>query len=89
LRALNTGRSISPETVRGYLESKFGDALDEVYEAMKELAKSLTPSELAEKAYPLYEKFRPEILPGKRGWGPQANWIWKHSKNGSIKEANV
>jgi hypothetical protein len=36
---------------------------------MKELAKSLTPSELAEKAYSLYEKFRPEIPPGKRGWG--------------------
>ncbi len=22
----------------------------------------------AEKAYALYEKFRPEILPGKKGW---------------------
>jgi len=35
---------------------------------MKELAKSLTPSELAEKAYSLYERFRPEIPPGKKGW---------------------
>jgi hypothetical protein len=25
--------------------------------------------ELAEKAYALYEKFRPEIPPGKTGWG--------------------
>ena len=25
--------------------------------------------ELAEKAYTLYEKFRPEIPPGKKGWG--------------------
>jgi hypothetical protein len=25
--------------------------------------------ELAEKAYALYEKFRPEIPPGKKGWG--------------------
>jgi hypothetical protein len=32
------------------MEFKFGDALDEVYEAMQRLAKSLTPSELAEKA---------------------------------------
>jgi hypothetical protein len=24
---------------------------------------------LAEKAYALYEKFRPEIPPGKEGWG--------------------
>ena len=69
LRALSNDRPISPESVRRYLESKLGDALDEVYEAMKELAKSLTPSELAEKAYTLYEKFRPEIPPGKRGWG--------------------
>ena len=69
LRALSNDRPISPESVRRYLESKFGDALDEVYEAMKELAKSLTPSELAEKAYHLYEKFRPEIPPRKKGWG--------------------
>ena len=69
LRALNNDRPISPESVKRYLESKFGDALDEVYETMKGLAKSLTPSELAEKAYSLYEKFRPEIPPGKRGWG--------------------
>lgn len=69
LRALSNNRIISPESVKRYLESKFGDALDEVYDVMKELAKSLTPSELAEKAYHLYEKFRPEIPPGKRGWG--------------------
>jgi hypothetical protein len=36
---------------------------------MKVLAKSLTPSELAEKAYHLHEKLPPEILLGKRGWG--------------------
>jgi hypothetical protein len=69
LRALSNDRPISPESVKRYLESKFGDALDEVYDAMKGLAKSLTPSELAGKAYPLYEKFRPEIPPGKKGWG--------------------
>jgi len=33
------------------------------------LAKSLPPHQLAEKAYGLYEKFRPEIPPGKKGWG--------------------
>ena len=69
LRALSNDRPISPKSVEGYLESKFGDALDEVYDAMKGLAKSLAPSELAEKAYHLYEKFRPEIPSGKRGWG--------------------
>jgi hypothetical protein len=69
LRALSNDRPISPESVKRYLESKFSDAFDEVYAAMKGLAKSLTPSELAEKAYILYEKFRPEIPPGKKGWG--------------------
>ena len=68
LRALSNDRPILPESVKRYLEGKFGDALDEVYEAMEELAKSLTPSELAEKAYHLYERFRPEIPPGRRGW---------------------
>ena len=69
LRALSNDRPISPESVKRYLESKFGDALDEVYEAMKGLAKSLTPPELAERAHHLYEKFRSEIPPGRRGWG--------------------
>jgi hypothetical protein len=55
--------------VQKYLESKFGDALENVSKAMLELAKSLSPPELAEKAYTLYEKFRPEIPPGKKGWG--------------------
>jgi len=31
------------------------------------LAKSLPPSQLAPKAYALYEKLRPEIPPGKKG----------------------
>jgi hypothetical protein len=33
------------------------------------LAESLPPSQLGDKAYTLYEKFRPEIPPGKKGWG--------------------
>jgi hypothetical protein len=36
---------------------------------MLELAKSLPPFLLAEKAYAPHEKFRPEIPPGKKGWG--------------------
>ena len=41
-----------------------------------------TPREVkerAEKAYALYEKFRPEIPPGKKGWGPPASWTWTSS----------
>jgi hypothetical protein len=81
LRALSGGRPIQPESVQRYLESKFGDAFDEVYEAMVELAKSIEPHRLAEKAYSLYEKFRPEIPPGKKGWGPPASWIWTASED--------
>jgi hypothetical protein len=46
-----------------------GDALEDVSKAMLELARSFPPSHLAEKAYALYEKFRPEIPPGKKGRG--------------------
>jgi hypothetical protein len=69
LRALGGENPIRPEGVQKYLESKFGDALGDVSKAMLDLAKSLPPSQLAEKAYTLYEKFRPEIPPGKKGWG--------------------
>jgi len=69
LRALSGESPIHPGSVQRYLESKFGDALDEVYKAMVDLAKSIELSRLAEKAYGLYEKFRPAIPPGKKGWG--------------------
>ena len=69
LRALSGERPILPESVQKYLESKFGDALEDVSDAMRKLAKSLPPFQLAQKAYGLYEKFRPEIPPGKKGWG--------------------
>ena len=39
----------------------------EIPNAMLDLTKSLPPSQLAQKAYALYEKFRPEIPPGKKG----------------------
>jgi len=69
LRALSGESTIRPESVQKYLEGKFGDVLEDVSRAMLDLAKSLLPSQLAEKAYALYEKFRPAIPPGKKGWG--------------------
>ena len=68
LRALSGESPIRPDSVQKYLESKFGEALEDVSNAMLELAKALPPPELGEKAYALYEKFRPEIPPGKKGW---------------------
>jgi hypothetical protein len=69
LRAVSKGRPVSPESVQRYLEGKFGDVLEIVHAAMACLARSLPPQELAERAYDLYEDFRPEIPPGKNGWG--------------------
>ena len=40
-----------------------------IHTDMMELANSLPIPKLAEKAYALYEKFRPENPPGKKGWG--------------------
>jgi hypothetical protein len=77
LGALNGQSSIHPESVQKYLEGKFGDALEDVSKARLALAKPLLPPQLAEKAYRLYEKFRPEIP--KKGWGPPASWTWSSS----------
>ena len=36
---------------------------------MEAVARSYPPKELAEKAFSLYEFFRPKIASGTRGWG--------------------
>jgi hypothetical protein len=36
---------------------------------MEKLAKAFPPKQLEKKAYDLYEKFRPEIPEGTKGWG--------------------
>lgn len=74
LRALSKDRPITPESVERYLDGKFKDALDDVREAMTELARSLPPERLAASAYDFYEQFRPEIPAGKSGWGAQG-WL--------------
>jgi type II secretory pathway component PulK len=65
----SAGKPDSPEAVERYLEGKFGDALNASRAAMKRLAAAFPPDELAEQAYALYEKFRPQIPTGTRGWG--------------------
>ena len=69
LRALSRNRPIDPAGVERYLESKFGEALADAREAMSLLARSLPPAQLAGAAYQLYEKFRPAVPSGTRGWG--------------------
>lgn len=71
LRAAIKGKASDPASVERYLEVKFGNALPAVEQAMKKLAASREPKELAVQASSLYERFRPEIPAGTKGWGAQ------------------
>ena len=69
LRASVGGEPIDPQSVQTYLERKFGEHLGQVRTAMEKLARAYTPAQLEAEAYALYEKFRPKIPEGKKGWG--------------------
>ena len=69
LRARTKDTPDDPASVARYLEGKFGGALPAVRAAMAKLAGSFPPKELAARAYSLYEKFRPAVPTGTRGWG--------------------
>jgi hypothetical protein len=69
LRAVKDDVPESPAAVERYLASKLGDALAPVRAALVALARSLPRDELAERAYELYEQFRPRVASGAKGWG--------------------
>jgi hypothetical protein len=69
LRAAIKGEAIHAGSVETYLKQKYGEDLEDVRAAMVQLAKAYPPKQLEKKAYDLYEKFRPEIPEGKKGWG--------------------
>ena len=69
VRALSKDKAIDPGSVKAYLENKFGDALADALAAMRTLAKSLPPAHLADRAFHLYEDFRPQVPKGAAGWG--------------------
>jgi hypothetical protein len=71
LRAAERGRAADPEGVRRYLRGKFGDNLRSVEQAMRRLAESYPADRLEAEAYGLYERFRPAVEKGKRGWGAE------------------
>ena len=69
LRAVTKDKPATPESVQRYLVSKFKEALPDVKGAMDALAASFSPSDLAARAYELYEQFRPAVPAGVKGWG--------------------
>jgi hypothetical protein len=69
VRAVVRDRPIESEGVQRYLEEKFGAALQTVRKAMESLARSLNPEELAARGFSFYERFRPSVPEGVRGWG--------------------
>lgn len=69
VRAVLKDQPIEPDGVERYLRSKFGDGLEAARKAMEGLAGAFKPGQLAEQAFGLYERFRPSIPEGVRGWG--------------------
>jgi hypothetical protein len=72
LRAADGEQPADPTAVQRYLAKAFGDHLDEVRQAMDELASRYEPAELNRIGFRLYEKFRPDVPPGNEGWGKRA-----------------
>jgi hypothetical protein len=69
IRAVVKDVAIDPAQVRSYLEKAFGEDITAVRQAMQRLARSVPAPELKEAAFGLYEKFRPAVAPGQKGWG--------------------
>jgi hypothetical protein len=73
IRAVRGRNPIDPDSVRRYLEDRFGENLKAVQAAMKKLARAYPPKQLAERCFGLYEQFRPEIPEGVKGWGAKGD----------------
>jgi hypothetical protein len=73
VRAVIKDKPVEPKSVERYLVSKFGESLGPAREAMQDLAGFFQPEQLMLNAFGLYEKFRPAIPEGVRGWGAKGN----------------
>jgi hypothetical protein len=69
LRAAENGKPASVTSARAYVEKAFGAHLAEAEAALRRLAESLPPEELNRLGFRLYERFRPEVPSGTKGWG--------------------
>ena len=81
LRAAIQGEPIDPDAVQTYLQKKFGADLDAARLALEHLAAAYAPRELETRAFDLYEKFRPEIPDGKKGWGAKGELDLDHVRS--------
>ena len=68
-RALDKGKPGDPARIERYLDGKFKDRLADARAAMTELAAAHTPDDLHRHGFRLYERFRPTVPAGERGWG--------------------
>ncbi len=68
-RAVVKDQPVDPKSVEIYLAKAFGESLAATRSAMEQLAQAFTPEEIGIRAFGLYEKFRPKIASGQRGWG--------------------
>ena len=66
-------KPIEASGVQRYLDSKFGESLENVRTSMRDLAKAFRPDQLLENGFRLYEKFRPAIPEGVTGWGAKGS----------------
>jgi hypothetical protein len=73
VRAVNKNQPIEAKSVERYLESKFGESLGTARSAMRDFAKAFRPEQLRTNAFRFYEKFRPAIPEGVKGWGAKGN----------------
>jgi hypothetical protein len=69
LRALDHDHAASVQPAQAYVERAFGEHLPVVRQAMERLAASMPPDELNRVGFRLYERFRPEVPAGTKGWG--------------------
>lgn len=67
--AESNNKASSPKATEGYLQRAFGDRYKDVEDVFKELADTFSPEDVAASGYKLYEKFRPSVPQGQRGWG--------------------
>jgi len=94
LRALSGESPIRPETVKKYLEGKFGDTLEDVSLAMREVAKPLPPD--SGDNFPLGRSLPVQVASGtsvgkflEKTFAGRTNYVGMVAVNGKIAEGKA